>query len=239
MVDHTFKIIALSALFFMAPLSAEPTNMRWSALSPPVPIIEEPFKAMSVEQLDSLRRILRIESATETPRSEVLQEAASLRQKLAGEGLDVDELFARRLEIMKQRRLAAEGVSADVLDKDIRLSGYVVPLMFNDEKTVEFLLVPTVGACIHTPPPPANQVVHVHYPEGILVKDLRTAVRIEGTLSDAYSVQTVQYFDGQTQVAVSYQMLPDAVAPYRTIESYRSLLDRKKTAPREPEARLD
>ncbi|MBW4936022.1 DUF3299 domain-containing protein [Marinobacter sp. F4206] len=231
--------IALSALLFMAPLSAEPTNVRWSALSPSVPALEDPFKAMPAEQLDSLRRILRIETATDTPRPKVLEEAASLRQKLAGEGLDVDELFAKRLEIMKQRQWAAEKVSTDVLNKAIRLSGYVVPLTFNDEKAVEFLLVPTMGACIHTPSPPANQVVHVDYPEGILVKDFRTAVRIEGTLNDAYSVQTVRYFDGQTQVAVSYQMLPDRVAPYQTIESYRSLLERKKPAPKESEARLD
>jgi hypothetical protein len=25
----------------------------------------------------------------------------------------------------------------------------------------EFLLVPYLGACIHTPPPPANQIIHV------------------------------------------------------------------------------
>lgn len=42
--------------------------------------------------------------------------------------------------------------------RQVRLPGYVVPL---DGSGREFLLVPYFGACIHTPPPPANQVVHV------------------------------------------------------------------------------
>lgn len=43
----------------------------------------------------------------------------------------------------------------------VKLSGYIVPLDGNREALSEFLLVPYFGACIHTPPPPANQIVHV------------------------------------------------------------------------------
>ena len=44
----------------------------------------------------------------------------------------------------------------------IRLPGYIVPLEVNEEgRTTEFLLVPYFGACIHVPPPPSNQIVHV------------------------------------------------------------------------------
>jgi hypothetical protein len=41
------------------------------------------------------------------------------------------------------------------------LPGYVVPLEESAQGMKEFLLVPYFGACIHTPPPPANQIVHV------------------------------------------------------------------------------
>ena len=44
---------------------------------------------------------------------------------------------------------------------DVRLPGYVVPLDVVDGRLKSFLLVPYFGACIHTPPPPANQIVHV------------------------------------------------------------------------------
>jgi hypothetical protein len=43
----------------------------------------------------------------------------------------------------------------------VRLPGYVVPLEETKDGLKEFLLVPYFGACIHTPPPPANQIVHV------------------------------------------------------------------------------
>ncbi|MEO8924216.1 MAG: DUF3299 domain-containing protein [Caldimonas sp.] len=39
----------------------------------------------------------------------------------------------------------------------VKLPGYVVPLEEVRGGLKEFLLVPYFGACIHTPPPPANQ----------------------------------------------------------------------------------
>ena len=43
----------------------------------------------------------------------------------------------------------------------IKLPGYLVPLEEVAAGHTEFLLVPYFGACIHTPPPPANQIVLV------------------------------------------------------------------------------
>ena len=43
----------------------------------------------------------------------------------------------------------------------VRLPGFVVPLSAEGRNLREFLLVPYFGACIHSPPPPSNQVVHV------------------------------------------------------------------------------
>ena len=43
----------------------------------------------------------------------------------------------------------------------VRMEGYVVPLEDDMKETTEFLLVSSAGACIHTPPPPPNQIVHV------------------------------------------------------------------------------
>ncbi len=54
----------------------------------------------------------------------------------------------------------------------VRIPGYLVPLAAGDAgKATEFLLVPTVGACIHTPPPPANQMVYMKYAEGKAYSD--------------------------------------------------------------------
>ncbi len=65
----------------------------------------------------------------------------------------------------------------------VKLPGYVVPLEDVRGDLKEFLLVPYFGACIHTPPPPANQIVHVM--SGKPVKGIRTmdAVWVTGTLN--------------------------------------------------------
>ncbi|RZI62805.1 MAG: DUF3299 domain-containing protein [Rubrivivax sp.] len=46
-------------------------------------------------------------------------------------------------------------------DAPVRLPGYVVPLQTDRDGVREFLLVPYFGACIHMPPPPANQIILV------------------------------------------------------------------------------
>lgn len=43
----------------------------------------------------------------------------------------------------------------------ITMPGFVVPLETSSAGVTEFLLVPYVGACVHVPPPPANQLVLV------------------------------------------------------------------------------
>lgn len=68
-------------------------------------------------------------------------------------------------------------------DQWVRLPGFVVPLELDEEKGVtEFLLVPYFGACIHVPPPPSNQIVHVKMPEGLGQVDIYFPFWISGKL---------------------------------------------------------
>ena len=43
----------------------------------------------------------------------------------------------------------------------VRLPGFIVPLDFDSTGVTAFILAPFVGACVHVPPPPANQLVLV------------------------------------------------------------------------------
>jgi hypothetical protein len=45
--------------------------------------------------------------------------------------------------------------------KIVRLPGFVVPLNYGGVGVTSLLLVPYVGACMHVPPPPPNQLVLV------------------------------------------------------------------------------
>jgi hypothetical protein len=68
--------------------------------------------------------------------------------------------------------------------KNIKLPGFVVPLETDAKAIQEFLLVPYYGACIHTPPPPANQTVYVVMDEGHPYQgELFDTVWVTGTLS--------------------------------------------------------
>ena len=65
----------------------------------------------------------------------------------------------------------------------IRLPGYIVPLEVSEAgRTTEFLLVPYFGACIHVPPPPSNQIVHVKSEIGVKLDELYQPYWIEGAM---------------------------------------------------------
>jgi hypothetical protein len=65
----------------------------------------------------------------------------------------------------------------------VRLPGYIVPLEVSEEgRTTEFLLVPYFGACIHVPPPPSNQIVHVKNQVGVKLDELYQPYWIEGPM---------------------------------------------------------
>ena len=79
------------------------------------------------------------------------------------------------------------GLDAPVIQslngKLVKIPGFVVPLEGDNEKTSEFLLVPYFGACIHVPPPPANQIVYVQFSTAVPIDDIYDAVWVTGTLT--------------------------------------------------------
>ncbi|MCY4545792.1 MAG: DUF3299 domain-containing protein [Gemmatimonadetes bacterium] len=50
--------------------------------------------------------------------------------------------------------------------KFVKVPGFTVTLEDWASSAKEFLLVPYVGACIHTPPPPPNQLVYIEMVKG-------------------------------------------------------------------------
>lgn len=70
--------------------------------------------------------------------------------------------------------------------KRVRVPGFVVPLDDFMEDGAEFLLVPYYGACVHTPPPPPNQIIFVQMENKKAVKlALFDAIWMHGTLKIA------------------------------------------------------
>lgn len=93
----------------------------------------------------------------------------------------------RAIQMLDEMRAVWDNAPVNVaLDgKPAKLSGFVVPLDATQDGIREFLLVPYFGACIHTPPPPANQIVHVIAPAPVKGLHAMDTVRVSGTLKAA------------------------------------------------------
>jgi hypothetical protein len=88
---------------------------------------------------------------------------------------------------------------------DVRIPGFIVPLEESKGEITEFLLVPYFGACIHTPPPPANQILHVRPKQGAKFRSMDT-VWVTGKL------QTLR---NDSMMGVSgYHVTADTVTKY-------------------------
>jgi hypothetical protein len=88
----------------------------------------------------------------------------------------------------------------------IRIPGFVIPLERTGNKVREFLLVPYFGACIHSPPPPSNQIIHVR------IAGPASSMRTMDTMwvSGVMRVDKVDTEMGQA----GYQLKADRVVPY-------------------------
>ncbi len=108
--------------------------------------------------------------------------------------LSDEEYYALTDDSEKAQELMAEIKQlmdfAPVVDElngqTVRISGYAVPLDFDEQDVREFLLVPYFGACIHVPPPPGNQTVYVKSEQGLSLDGLWYPVSVVGKLETVH-----------------------------------------------------
>ncbi|HNC52569.1 MAG TPA: DUF3299 domain-containing protein [Accumulibacter sp.] len=97
-------------------------------------------------------------------------------------------------------------VESSLRGRRIRIAGFLVPLERKGEEVSEFLLVPYFGACIHTPPPPANQIIHV-----VSAKPLKGAQ----SMDPVWVSGTLEIGRAESAFGTSgYRMRAELVAPY-------------------------
>ena len=108
--------------------------------------------------------------------------------------------------LMKLQELSNNAPTNPALNGvEVKIPGFIVPLEENKGEVTEFLLAPYFGACIHTPPPPANQILHVRPKQGAKFRAMDT-VWVSGKL------QTVR---NDSMMGVSgYQITADSVTKY-------------------------
>jgi hypothetical protein len=102
---------------------------------------------------------------------------------------DADPRATEAMEKLKAMWSSAPSNPA-MAGKPVRIPGFTVPLELGRKQVKEFLLVPYFGACIHVPPPPANQVIHVVADQPYRLTGGMQAVWVEGVIElDALSTE--------------------------------------------------
>lgn len=216
----TFFLALLVATLAAEPAAAQSSRtLQWQDLAPRAALHDDPFEKLRREQLFALADVAAVRDRRERGEKnisadEIAREQAAAK-KLAAEGVDVDGLLARRKDIAAQRKAQGEAVNTALNGQEVRLPGYVLPLEITGKKVTEFLLVPWVGACIHTPPPPPNQIVHVRLERPWEMSGLFAPVWVTGRLAAAAVKKQLTLVDGSADIDVGYSIRSAAVEPYK------------------------
>ena len=96
----------------------------------------------------------------------------------------------------------------------IRIPGYALPLEHKDFGVKDLLLVPYVGACIHVPPPPANQIVYVRLQDTHILESVYEPVWITGRVSLISSNKSLSFVDGVAGIETAYTLDGIKIEPY-------------------------
>ena len=110
-------------------------------------------------------------------------------------------------ETAYEKALVSANIVPEYDSKNIRLPGFVVPLEFNEDFVVtEFFLVPYFGACLHTPPPPPNQIVFVQHSDGFTLESLEQPYWVSGLLTTQSEVNDMAH--------AAYTLAASEITPY-------------------------
>jgi hypothetical protein len=212
-----------AAIAWSVPMSPGPSaevarDVTWDELLPVEPPLPDPFPGLTQDQRNeveilTLLRDLQARGIV-TPEDPEAEDEAELTALLAANGFDVDALVAAQVKLNAEIERRNEAVNGDLDGQMIRMPGYALPLEYVKTGVKEFLLVPFVGACIHVPPPPPNQMVFVRLGETFTADDLYTPVWVTGRMTVQRSTQALSYVDGQSDITTGYVLDGIEVDPY-------------------------
>ncbi|MBI3530036.1 MAG: DUF3299 domain-containing protein [Betaproteobacteria bacterium] len=208
-------LLLIGALLTVTVFAEEPRQVMWADLVPKAAAFDNPFLKLTPEQLARVSDVAAIRDRRERgdknlSRAEIESEPGLVR-KLEQAGVDVDGLLAKRKEIIERGRT----VNPLLNGQTVRLPGYLLPLEFSGKQVSEFLLVPWVGACIHTPPPPPNQIVHVKPEKPVEMSGIFAPVWVTGQMTTGSIRKSLSLVDGSADIDVGYSLQASRVEPYK------------------------
>ena len=210
-----YVLILLCALLTPNALADEPRQVMWADLVPRSAAMDNPFLRLTKEQLAWVSEVAAVRDRKDrgdrTLSATERESEQAAERKLQEAGIDVDGLLATRMKIIERGR----AVNPLLNGQNVRLPGYLLPLEFSGKQVSEFLLVPWVGACIHTPPPPPNQIVHVKPAKPVEMGGMFAPVWVTGQMTTGAIKKSLSLVDGSADIDVGYSLRASAVEPYK------------------------
>ena len=195
----------------------EVRQIMWKDLLP-VPAADQVFPKLSKQQALQLADIADVrerQARGEKIGSIELEDERAAVRKLEQAGFDVEALLSKRRQFVESSRVRASAVNGTLDGQTVRMPGYILPLEFSGKEVSEFLLVPYVGACIHTPPPPPNQIVHVKADKPVANVTVFSAVWVTGRLAAVSAKKSLSLVDGSADIDIGYSMRAATVELYK------------------------
>jgi hypothetical protein len=208
---QTFAVLACTCLVLTA--AAESVRqLTWDDLIPAHLAKDDYLENLTEEQKDLVMWVINtieILPVRGKGTEEYWKEVDEAMPTLKKYGVDIVEVMAKRKEIQT-------AVVKDLNGKKVRLPGYMLPLEMSGSKVSEFLLVPYIGACIHVPPPPPNQIVLVKTAakKSYNTNQLYDPVWVTGVLSAQSMVKDLFLVDGSAGVDIGYAIQANRIEPY-------------------------
>lgn len=217
MFAKTFAVLALGLWATLA-AAETPETIMWDDLVPPGDPIENPFLNLDEDTRFDLGTIAVWRADMELGFIEVGSDDHKTLLKMeadfAASGIDVDAMMAAAQKLDEEIARRGHDTVAALDGQTIRMPGYALPLEAVEGGIREFLLVPYIGACIHVPPPPPNQIVFVETSEEFIAESLYDPVWITGKIEIQAGSRSLTFVDGTNDIPTGYTIKAVNIEPY-------------------------
>jgi len=220
MIKFRFAALIWALLLTSPVLAGEiARTIEWEDLVPKMEPLEDPFKTLTNDQLTDFQTLFWIRDTQQQNSNsavdDTLKDAVKRRRRLTRQGLDVDRLMAA-VDRFEQEVAKRNHATNSALDGQlVRIPGYALPLEHIDTGVKELLLVPYVGACIHVPPPPANQTIYVTLEDAYIARTLYEPVWITGRMYIKSTSKALSFVDGSADIYTAYSLKGIKVKLYK------------------------
>ncbi|RDX33591.1 DUF3299 domain-containing protein [Arcobacter sp. HD9-500m-PIT-SAG02] len=189
--------------------------INWEDLEGKVEAYDDPFEKLSEDQMYNLSVLYEVQQMDASQVDKyLLEDMAEAKQSLEKDKIDVKYYFDQAERIAKKREKESKLTNSTLNNKKVKLSGFSLALGLNEGKIQEFLFVPYIGACIHSPAPPLNQILYVKSLKPVKVDDRFEPLTIKGTLQIKKNKNKLFLTDGEDEVESAYTFLADEIKPY-------------------------